>query len=355
MSLSIGILGLPNVGKSTLFQALTKKKVDISNYPFCTIEPNIGVVEVPDKRLEELAKISKPKKVIPAVIKFVDVAGLVKGAYKGEGLGNQFLAHLRECDALLHVVRCFQSENIAHVDGEVNPERDIEVIENELIFKDLETIEKRLKKIEKDLKQQKKEIQEEFQLLNSLKEKLHQRHPAYLFLADLGSKEKQIIENLFLLTIKPQICLLNCKEPEVSENLKKKLEEKKKDWIQLDLREELDKSELTSKEREELGLGELRLDQLIKKCYKVLNLITFFTIVGIEEARAWPIENGSAILEGAEMIHSDFKEKFVRAEVINWQKLVEVGSWKKAQELGVLKTVGKDYILEDGDVIQIKI
>ena len=355
MSLSVGILGLPNVGKSTLFKLLTKNPVDISNYPFCTIEPNVGVVEVPDKRLEKLAEISKPKKIVKAIIRFVDVAGLVKGAHKGEGLGNQFLAHLRECDALLHIVRCFKNENIAHVEGEINPKRDIEIVKEELILKDLETIERRMEKIEKEVKQQKKEKDLEFKFLENLKEKLVQGKMAREVLENSSQQDKEIAKNLFLLTTKPQIYLLNCQKEEIAQDLKDYLKERAGDWLILDLKEELEKSELTKKEREELGIEEPQIDILIKKCYKVLNLITFFTIVGKEEARAWPIERGSSILEGAGMIHSDFKEKFIRAEVINWQKLIEVGNWKKAQEIGLLKQVGKDYILEDGDVVEIKI
>ena len=355
MSLSVGILGLPNVGKSTLFQALTKKQVDISNYPFCTVEPNIGVVEVPDERLEKLAGITKPKKVLPSIIKFVDVAGLVKGAHKGEGLGNQFLALLRETDVLLHIVRCFRDENIAHVDGEINPQRDIETIKSELVLKDLETVEKRLEKVEKDLKANKKEEEIEFEVLNSLKEKLSQGETTTSFLENLEVEKKGVIDPLFSLTAKPQVYLLNCPEKEIPEGFKKELTSKESSWLQLDLREELDKSELNQEERKELSLGESKLDTLIKKCYQVLNLITFFTIVGTEETRAWPIEKGSTILEGAGKIHSDFQEKFVRAEVINWHQLLEIGSWKGGSEQGLLKTVGKDYILEDGDVVEVKI
>lgn len=345
MSLSVGILGLPNIGKSTLFKALTKKQVDISNYPFCTVEPNIGIVEVPDERLEKLAEITKPKKVLPSIIKFVDVAGLVRGAHKGEGLGNQFLAHLRETDALLHIVRCFQAENIVHVDGEINPKRDIETVKSELILKDLETIEKRQQKIEKDIKAEEKEAKKEFEVLSFLKEKLNQGKMAVSVLENIDKETKKIVEDLFLLTIKPQIYLLNCGDERVSQELP---------YLKMNLRDELDKTELSEEERKEFGLGESKFDNLIKKCYEILNLITFFTIVGREETRAWPIKKGSIILEGAEKIHSDFKEKFIKAEVINWQKLVENGSWKKCQELGFLKTVGKDYILEDGDIIEIK-
>ncbi|MCD6500780.1 redox-regulated ATPase YchF [bacterium] len=355
MSLSIGIFGLPNVGKSTLFQALTKKKVDISNYPFCTVEPNVGIVQVPDKRLKKLAQITQPKKVLPSVIKFVDVAGLVRGAHKGEGLGNQFLAHLRECDALLQIIRCFKAEQIAHVDGEINPKRDIETIKSELIFKDLETIERRLQKIEKDVKAKKTGAEIEFEILNFLKEKLNQGKAVIAFLKDFEPEKKKFVEDLFLLTAKPQIYLLNSDEEEVPQDLKKELTKEGSDWLAMNLRDELDKTELSQDERKELALAEPKLDNLIKKCYEVLNLISFFTIVGKEETRAWPIEKGSTILQGAGKIHSDFQEKFVRGEVIAWQKLVEVGSWKKAGEQGLLKTVGKDYVLRDGDVIEIKI
>lgn len=299
MALSIGIVGLPNVGKSTLFRALTKKPVDISNYPFCTIEPNVGIVEVQDERLDKLAAMVKPEKVVPAVIKFVDVAGLVKGAHKGEGLGNQFLGHLRECDALLHIVRCFQNENIVHIDGTVDPLRDIETVETEMALKDLETEEK--------------------------------------------------------LIAKPRIYLLNCSGDEISENFGKWLKENKANYQQLDLRDELDRTELTDQERKELGLEESRLGELIKQCYNTLNLITFFTIKGGKETRAWPIKQGSTVFQGAGMVHSDFQDKFILAEVLNWQKLVEAGNWKIAAEHGWLQKKGKDYIIKEGDVIEIKI
>lgn len=342
MALSIGILGLPNVGKSTLFRALTKKQVDISNYPFCTIEPNIGIVEVPDERLEELARIQQPRKVVRAIIKFVDVAGLVKGAHRGEGLGNQFLAHLRECDALLHIVRCFKAENIVHVESKIDPERDIETVKSEIVLKDLETIEARIEKIGKDVKQGKKESLKEFETLKTLKEELKKGETA---------QGIEGVEHLFLLSGKPMINLFNCSENEFRES---GLEGESNGNFQLDLREELDKSELNEEERKELELTESRIDDLIKKCYKVLNLITFFTVAGKEEARAWPIRKGSAVFEGAGKIHSDFQKKFIAAEVLNWRAVVEAGSWKKAREFGLLKKVGKDYILKDGDVVEVK-
>jgi len=355
MSLSIGILGLPNVGKSTLFKALTKKPVDISNYPFCTIEPNVGVVEVPDERLEKLAEVQKLKRIVPSFIKFLDVAGLVKGAAQGEGLGNQFLAHLKETDVLLEVVRCFKDENVSHVAGIVEPKRDIEIIKSELILKDLETVKNRLQKIEKDVKAGGKEAKIEFELLTSLEDNLKKGNDTLSsFLKNLELDKREIIKGLFLLAAKPKIYLLNCNEKEDIEEIKKEIKNEGNSFLRLDLREELDKSELTEKDREELGLSQSQLDSLIKKCYEILDLITFFTIVGEEEARAWPIKKGSTILEGAGKVHSDFREKFIKAEVINWQELLKVGDWKECARAGLLKTVGRDYILEDGDVIEIK-
>jgi hypothetical protein len=346
MALSIGILGLPNVGKSSLFKALTNNPVDISNYPFCTIEPNVGIVEVPDDRLEKLAGVQKPEKIVPSVIKFVDVAGLVKGAAEGEGLGNQFLSHLRECEALLEVVRCFKEENISHIEGDVNPLRDIELIKTELILRDLETIEKRIQKIEKEAKQGKKEAKEELAKLSLLKEKLSNN--------ELALNYKEGLEHLFLITAKPLMYLLNCAGGDVSSEVVSKLERENSPWLAINVKEELDKLEFSPQERKELGIEASCLDVLVKKCYKMLDLITFFTVVGNKEARAWSIKKGSSILEGAEMIHSDFKKRFITAEVLNWQKVVEVGSWKKCKELGLLKRVGKDYILKEGDVIEIK-
>lgn len=352
MSLSVGILGLPNVGKSTLFRALTKNPVDISNYPFCTIEPNVGIVEVADQRLEKLAETQKPKKVVPAVIKFVDVAGLVKGASLGEGLGNQFLGHLRECDALVHIVRCFKTEEVSHIEGMVNPARDIQTVENELILKDLETVEKRLQKLSDDVKRGDKKAIAEVELLQKIKPNLEKKEKIGSFSPDLSSAEKEILERLFLLTTKPLIYLLNCSHDEAQTAAVAGVPSE--DCLFLDLREELDKSELSEEEKKEFGLAEAKLENLIKKCYNILELITFFTVVGKEEARAWPLKKGSTVFDGAGKIHSDFQEKFIKAEVINWQKLVGAGGWKKAHETGLLKQVGRDYVLEDGDVVEIK-
>jgi len=339
--LSIGILGLPNVGKSTLFKTITKKEIDISNYPFCTVEPNVGMAEVNDKRLNKLAGIQgASSKTIPALVKFVDVAGLVKEAHKGEGLGNQFLAHLREVDAMIHIVRCFQKEDVSHISGKIEPKEDIEIIREELILKDLETIDKRMEKISK-------EASKELELLNYLKEELEK--------GEIPEVEKESIKELFLLSFKPQLYLLNGGDKDIKEDLKNYLKEKNLSWMMMDIGEELEKLELSEKERRELGMEELKIDSLIEECRRILNLISYFTIKGDEETRSWLIEEGSTILEGAGQIHSDFKDNFIKGEVLNWQKVVEIGSWKKCRELGLLKNVGKDYILKEGDVIEIKI
>lgn len=352
MSLSIGILGLPNVGKSTLFQALTRKPVDISNYPFCTIEPNVGVAEVEDERLKNLAEIQRPKRILPALIKFVDVAGLVRGAAQGQGLGNQFLAHLRECEGLLHIVRCFRDKNISHIDGEVNPERDIETVKNELLFKDLETVKNRLQKLAKDVKQGMKEAMLESEKLNLCQKTFEQCLTAKHL---LKAPPAASLSHLFLLTNKPMLYVLNCKPEEAPEDLLRRFEQNSINWLEFDLKEELNKTEFSESERKELEFGEPKLSALIKKCYDMLDLVTFFTIVGEEETRAWPTREGTFILEAAGIIHQDFKEKFIRAEVLNCDEVVKAGSWKKARELGLLKTVGKEYMLKDGDVVEIKI
>ena len=353
MSLSIGIFGLPNVGKSTLFRALTKKPVNISNYPFTTIEPNVGVSEVDDPRLYQLALIQKPEKVVPAIVKFVDVAGLVRGAHKGEGLGNQFLAHLRECDALLHIVRLFKRGDVTHVNGRINPIEDIEIVETEIILKDLETIEKRLQKITKEASAGIKNAVVEQGILNSLKNRLGQG--AINADSTHTKEEKEIVKNLFLLSLKPQIILLNGEKKEIDQKTIACLEKRKRGWLYLDFQTELDKTELGEKERDELGIGEPELPRLIKQCYGLLGLITFFTIVGEKETRAWPLRQGKTVLEAAFMIHHDFGEKFICAEAANWQDAVSAGGWKECRRKGILKTAGRDYIIKDGDVIEIKI
>jgi len=300
MSLKIGIVGLPNVGKSTLFQALTKKEVDRSNYPFATIDPNIGMVEVPDPRLKKLAEISRSKKVVPAVVEFVDIAGLVKGASQGEGLGNKFLTHIREVDAILEVVRVFEDDGVIHVAGKPNPVSDIETIQIELALKDLETKEKA-----KDPSQ------------------------------------------LQLLSQKPVLYVFNIAE-------KNNLEvPKMPNSLMLDIKKEFEISELEEKDREELEV-ESRLPELIRKAYEFLGLITFFT-TGEDESRAWTIPENSKAPRAGRAIHSDFEEKFIRAEVMPYYKFVEAGSMAKARELGLLRTEGREYVVKDGDIIEFKI
>ena len=336
MSFSIGIIGLPNVGKSTLFKALTKQSVDISNYPFCTIDPNVGVVAVPDERLKKIAKIIKPKKITPTVIEFVDIAGLVKNAHQGEGLGNQFLAHIREVDAICQVVRVFINEKIAHVEGQPDPQRDIEIVNTELIMKDLETIDKHLKKVRKQAKSDELETFE-LETLNKIKETLEQgKLPA----------DQPSLKELCLLTAKPIIYVFNVSGSD---------EKGPTSGISLDLRLESELTELSEEEQKELELLPSQLDQLIKACYQTLDLITFYTITGGQETRAWTLKNGLKVPQAGKVVHSDFEEKFIRAEVINWQKLVEAGTWSIAREKGILRTEGKEYIVEDGDVIEFKI
>jgi len=337
MSFSIGIVGLPNVGKSTLFKALTKQSVDISNYPFCTINPNVGVVAVPDKRLDEIAKIIKPKKVTPTVIEFVDIAGLVKGAHQGEGLGNQFLSHIRQVDAICQVVRNFTNGKITHVEGEINPQRDIEIINTELTMKDLETVSKRLGKTKKQA--------QELEALNQIKQILEQ--------GKLIKDQKEILTNqkliqeLGFLTAKPTIYLFNTisdKPPKSNHHA-----------ISLDLKTESDISELSSEEIEEIGFASSKLDELIKASYQALNLITFYTITGGQETRAWTLKKGYRAPQAGGVVHSDFEDNFIKAEVINWQKLVDSKTWQAAREKGFIRTEGKEYLVSDGDVIEFKI
>jgi hypothetical protein len=353
MSFSVGIVGLPNVGKSTLFKALTKQQVDISNYPFCTIDPNVGVVAVPDKRLEQLAQIIKPEKITPTVIEFADIAGLVKNAHQGEGLGNQFLSQIRETDAICQVVRAFQNEKITHVDGEVEPKKDIETINFELIMKDLETVSKRIEKAKKQAKTSDKKTIQELEILSQIKQILDQNKllSSQKQLID-NELTKQIIKELGLLTAKPMIYVFNINR---QENLPAEKLPSLEASLLLDLKEEAELSELSEEEIQELELGPSQLDDLIKTAYRVLNLITFYTIVGGREVRAWTLKNNSPILEAAGTVHSDFEEKFIKAEVINWQKLIESNGWTQARQRGLIQTQGKDYIVQDGDVIEFKI
>ncbi len=361
MSFSVGIIGLPNVGKSTLFQALTKKKVDIAAYPFTTIHPNVGVVAVPDKRLKKIALVVRPEKITNTVIEFVDIAGLVKNAHKGEGLGNQFLSHIRNCDAVVEVIRDFRNPDIEHVEGDINPKRDIEIIKVELLMKDLETLEGLLPKIKKDIKKD-KEIAKKFELLEKIKESVSQGK--LISEIDLTDKEKTEIKEYQFLTAKPSVYLFNIdKEQEKPPCLKPQFKQ-----LVMNLKNEQDLSGLSEPEIKELEMHS-QLDQLIHTCYTVLDLITFFTITGGKETKAWTLKRGLSVIDAAEKVHTDFKERFIRAEVISWQELVAISGelsetgfapkgreiWTKAKELGQIKTVGKEYIVQGGDVIEFRI
>jgi len=352
MSFSIGIVGLPNVGKSTLFQAITKKQVPRENYPFCTIEPNIGTVAVPDDRVDKLAELTHSQKKIYTTIEFVDIAGLVKGAHKGEGLGNQFLSHIRGVDAILYVIRAFESGNVVNTQGDVNILRDKEILETELSLKDLETIEKRISKLEKEIKTGSKEAKKETELLNKARDILNKGE--LLIDYEWTEDEEKMMKGYQFLTLKPRIFLLNGKEEEINKKVIETFQEKKWPLLAMDLLEQFEASELSREERKELGMSlDLSLDLLIKESYRILNLITFFT-TGSDETRAWTIKKGSTAPQAGGIIHSDFEKYFIRAEVINWQDLLQAGGFAQAREKGLIRLEGKDYIVADGDVIEIK-
>ncbi len=360
MSFSVGIIGLPNAGKSTLFKALTQKQVNIADYPFTTIDPNIGIVPVPDKRLEKISKITSPQKTTKTIIEFIDIAGLVKGAHKGEGLGNQFLSQIRNCDAIVEVVRNFSisKENFKTENQETQyqlwekpaPKENIEIMNTEFLMKDLETAEKAIEKIEEKAKKE-KSFQKSLDILQRTKANLEEGKT--ISQIELNPEEKERIKEYQFLTAKPKIYLSNIKEEINKEKIKEDFP-KDAPLIFLNLKLEEEMSELSEKEREELDLKS-QLDQLIINCYNILELITFFTITGGKETRAWTLKKGSNVLEAAGQVHSDFQEKFIKAEVIPWQKLIETGSWAKAKESGEIKTAGKEYIISDGDVIEFKI
>ncbi len=347
--LSIGIVGLPNVGKSTLFKTLTKKEVLIANYPFATIDPNVGVVLVPDERIDKLAEFSKSAKKIYATVEFVDIAGLVKGASEGEGLGNKFLANIRETDAIVYILRAFKNADIINTQNEINPLKEKEILDVELILKDLETLNKRIDGLAGDVRAGRKEAVKENAVLAKAKEFLNQQKilVEQVWLED----EAAILKNYQLLTFKPRLYILNGKPEEVESSIDVG---RLADSMGMDIGTEYESATFTKEERVELGLSaESGLDALIKKSYELLGLLTFLT-TGEDETRAWTIHKGDKAPKAGGAIHSDFEKTFIKAEVIFWEDLLKAGSYAKARELGQVRTEGKEYVVRDGDVIEIK-
>lgn len=363
-NLEVGIVGLPNVGKSTLFNAITKAGAEAANFPFCTIEPNVGVVAVPDERLQILHKMYDSKKTTPASVRFVDIAGLVKGASKGEGLGNKFLEHIRQVDAVAHVVRCFEDPNITHVEGGIDPLRDIDIIQTELCLADLEVVEKRIMKVAKLAKSGAKEARIEDEILRRIKDALDEARPARQ--VELSADDREIIKDMNLITLKPTLYVTNVAEDEVAtayeenayvQKVKEFAAKEGAEVVAISARVESEIAELDAEEAkaflEDLGETESGLDRLIKAAFDLLGLQTFLT-AGPDECRAWTIVKGTTAPKAAGKIHTDFERGFIRAEIVNYEDLVANGSIAAAREKGLVRVEGKDYIMQDGDVVNFR-
>ncbi len=363
MALQAGIVGLPNVGKSTLFNAITQAGAESANYPFCTIEPNVGVVEVPDDRLNRIAEIVKPQRILPTAFEFVDIAGLVKGASKGEGLGNKFLSHIREVDAIVHVVRCFEDENITHVSGGVDPISDIETINLELILADLETVERRIERTRKNMKGGNKQFAKELECLERIKDALYNDRAART--VELSDEERPLIRDLHLLTMKPVLYAANVSEEEAAnyggnhyvKQVQEYAAQENAEVIVICAKVEAEIAELEGEDKElflqELGLKESGLNRLIRSAYKLLGLQTYFT-AGEQEVRAWTIRANTKAPQAAGIIHSDFERGFIRAEVVSYEDLIACGSMAAVREKGLLRLEGKDYVVQDGDIMHFR-